>query len=392
MGFVLYAAHLFTIFGIALSNTFFGLTLLWCGLHFRRFKQSWPRQAAILIPLAAYSIGLVISVLFSSDFSVSSRHLREILSLTTLVLGLFLVRGAVETRRIYSLIILTTNLVAIYGICQYFLSDYGELTNRIPGPFSHYMTLSGVLLIGDFLLLARMAVGDGWRNPWSWVSLVLINGCLHLSLTRGAWVAATLTITALLILRGRRFFKVYAVVLLLTAVFAAFGPDAWRDRLMSIGDLRDISIYDRLCMVDAATYMISERPLFGVGPGIVDARYPIYRHPTAPRYTVPHLHNTFLELAAERGTVSLLAYLALMLLAMIAALRAYRAEGGAGGPRADLYLGVLLAVIGFNLNGLFEDNWRDTEIQRLILFLLAVPYILGHGTREESPNPPESDP
>ena len=33
-------------------------------------------------------------------------------------------------------------------------------------------------------------------------------------------------------------------------------------------------------------------------------------------------------------------------------------------------------MLGFNLAGLFEDNWRDTEVQRLALFLLAVPSCL----------------
>ena len=57
-------------------------------------------------------------------------------------------------------------------------------------------------------------------------------------------------------------------------------------------------------------------------------------------------------------------------------MRRYRAEGGAGGPRADLYLGAILALVGFNLAGLFEYNWGDVEVQRLALFLLAIPFCL----------------
>lgn len=377
LGYRLYAGHLFTVWGIALSNTLFGLTLLWSAFNPRYWRRDWPRHAPILVPLVLYSVALIVSTAFSSDPAHSSRHLREILSLATLVAALALVRGEREVRRIFDLLIFSTVLVAIYGIVQYYFTAYGELYNRIPGPFSHTMTLSGVLVIGDFLLLARMAIGDGWRRPWSWAGLVLINWCLMLSLTRGAWVAAVFTVTALLLIRGRRFLRLYGAVLLMIMLFAFFGPDAGFERLRSIGDLRDVSTYDRLCMVDAARYMISERPLFGIGPGMVKERYPIYRHPTAPRYTVPHLHNSFLELAAERGLVSLLAYLALMVTSGVAAFRGYRREGGPDGPRADLYLGAMLVLISFNLNGLFEDNWRDTEIQRLVLFLLAVPYALG---------------
>ena len=109
---------------------------------------------------------------------------------------------------------------------------------------------------------------------------------------------------------------------------------------------------------------------------MVEERYPIYRQPTAPRYLVPHLHNSFLQLAAERGLVSLAAYLWLMAASLRLAWRRYRFEGCEAGPRADLYLGTIVALAAFNLAGLFEYNWGDTEVQRLALFLLALPFCL----------------
>ncbi len=114
-------------------------------------------------------------------------------------------------------------------------------------------------------------------------------------------------------------------------------------------------------------------------------RYPIYREPTAPRFTVPHLHNNILQLGAERGLVSLVAFGWLMFAGVWAAWRQFRAEGGAWGGRADLYLGVLAALAGFNFAGLFENNWGDTEVQRLVLFLLAVPLCV------ETPEAAEDD-
>ncbi len=40
-------------------------------------------------------------------------------------------------------------------------------------------------------------------------------------------------------------------------------------------------------------------------------------------------------------------------LALAAAWRRLRREGGIRGPRADLHLGVLLALVAFNVAGLF---------------------------------------
>jgi O-antigen ligase len=113
--------------------------------------------------------------------------------------------------------------------------------------------------------------------------------------------------------------------------------------------------------------------------------YPIYRNPTAPRHTVGHLHNTFIDLAAERGLLSLAAYLWLMMAGAVVAARGWRR-----GEARDLNLGVLLAVVAFNIAGLFEANWRDTEVQRLVLFLLAAPFVVrsrgGDGAAASGPD------
>ncbi|MCP5116659.1 MAG: hypothetical protein GY953_38010, partial [bacterium] len=259
------------------------------------------------------------------------------------------------------------------------------LDRRIPGQFSHYMTFAGVLLLGVFLLVGRMMVENGWKRPRNWLALVLITTTLLLTLTRGAWIAAAIICTAVLLRRGRRFLPAYLAALAVVAVlFVSFGPETWKSRIASITDPRDESNYDRLSMLQAGFYMISERPLFGIGPGMVKDRYPIYRHPTAPRFKAAHLHNSFLQTAAERGLLSLAVYLWLMVAGLRMAYEGYRREGGAKGERADLYLGVMLALIGFNLAGLFEANWRDTEIQRLVLFLLAVPACLRGDESHES--------
>ena len=63
-------------------------------------------------------------------------------------------------------------------------------------------------------------------------------------------------------------------------------------------------------------------------------------------------------------------------LASHAAWRAYRDEGGKRGLRVDLYLGAGAALLAFSLAGLFENNWGDTEVQRMALFLLALPFCL----------------
>lgn len=399
LGWWFYLGHLATVWGIALSNALLGLTLLWCALpaQYARWRTTWhPRRLwraawPLLLPLGLYTVFLFVSVLASMDPALSRGHLREIFALSTLILTLLLVRDTAAARRVVDVLIGTAVVVALYGIAQSCTGGYGSLHHRISGPFSHYQTFAGVLLVGDLLLFARMVTGDGWRRRRHWVALALINWTLFATLTRGSWVALLIAVTVYAVLRARRSRWAYAVYLAAVVLFLTLAPDSWRARMRSIGDLQDASNYDRLCMVEAGLFMIAERPLFGLGPGMVEELYPIYRHPTAPRFTVPHLHNAFLELAAERGLLSLGAYLWLMAAAFVPALVGYRGEGGPHGHRADLYLGTMLVLLGFNLAGLFEDNWRDTEIQRLILFVLALPCCLRRealaGSADETDGP-----
>jgi O-antigen ligase len=174
-------------------------------------------------------------------------------------------------------------------------------------------------------------------------------------------------------------------------VISALPHRAVVQRVTSIFDLSDATNYDRVCMAYAGWGMIRERPLLGQGPRMVQERYPIYRHPTAPRYSVPHLHNSYLQLAAERGLPSLLAMLALVAVSLRRAWRDFRSQGGRSGPRADLYVGVFCSLAGFLVAGLFEDNWNDTEVQRIVLFLLALPFCLAQSREldNEEPGGPE---
>ncbi len=371
-----FVGHLISVWGLALSNALHALALLaalWrvvAGGDRPRVARQWPRMAILLAPLGTYAILLLVSIAQSIDPATSARDLGEVVSLATLPLALLFIRGARSLRRVVDLVLVMVCVVAVYGVVQYHFTDLGMLQNRIPGPFSHYQTYAGVLMVGDLLLLGRLLAGTGWRQPINWIGLAMINWALMMTLTRGPWVGVAVTLAAFVLFRSRKIALGYlAVGLMALAVM----PTSWSARVRSIGDLTDPSNYDRLCMLEAGLYMIEERPLFGLGPGMVRERYPIYRHPTAPRYVVAHLHNTFVQLAAERGLLSLAAYLWLMVASFVLAWRWYRRRGGAHGRDADLYLGTLLVLVGFNVAGLFEANWRDTEVQRLVLFVLAMP-------------------
>jgi O-antigen ligase len=381
LGYWLFSGHLLTVFGIALSNIFLALMLLTAPWTLRARRAAWAElapMAPLLVPLGVYALWLVGSIAASYDPVKSLGGLRELITLSALLLAPFFVRGEREVRRLVDALIGVGVLLAGTGLAQY-LMGYGDLDRRIRGPFSHYMTFSGLLLICDLLLIAAMILNRRRRRVWHWGALVVLNVALLGTLTRGVWVGLGLTLTIYLLVRAPRWLLAYIPVAL---VFVLLAPPRILHRIVSITDLQDHSNYDRLCMLKAGFTMVAERPWFGMGPEMVERRYPIYRPPSAPRYEIPHLHNSFLQLAAGRGLPSLAAYLALLAGSAAVAWRRYVREGRDAGPRADLYVGMLLALLAFNLAGLFENNWGDTEVQRPALFLLALPFCLGRAREE----------
>lgn len=366
-----FVAHIATVFlGIAMSNIFFGLALLaapWTRLE-RRLLD--PAVRPLLFALLGVVLALLVAVAFSIDPRVSARALSEPLNLLTAVLTVLLASDPRRLRRLITVVIVVAVGLGLLGSLQLLVQGEAGLASRVRGTLSHYMTFSGILAIGGGFLVARLLFGrPRW---WMWLTLIPVLVALLASLTRSAWIGLLVALVGLLTIRSPKL--PFLAVPLLAIFFAVLAPDSVRARLVSVFDPTDPSNYDRLCMVGAGLEMAHDRPLTGVGPELVSRVYPIYRHPTAPRIAVPHLHNAPLQILAERGLVGLLAWVALLATGITAAWRRWRAEGGAAGADADIWLGAIAALVAFLVAGVFEDNWGDSEVRRLALVALAVPF------------------
>ncbi|MEO8275459.1 MAG: O-antigen ligase family protein [Thermoanaerobaculia bacterium] len=410
--FGLYAAHLLTLFGIALSNVTLGVALLlFPALRAKRSARVAPSRVApsedegdlaafararpLLIAVLVYAALLVVAVIFSLDSATSVDALRELFTLAALPLAIGSISGERRLRWLLDAAILGAALTALFGLAQFWIG-FGDLDRRIRGPFSHVMTFAGILLLVDLVLIARLLfppsgemAGNVSRRRgifgqvWlAWGALLAINLALVGSLTRNAWLGLAFGGAWLLWMRRPR---LILLALPATVAFVAFAPVPILARALSVTNLSDESTYDRLCMLEAGARMVAEHPLLGVGPNMVERLYPIYRHASASRLNVPHLHDSYAQIAAERGIPALVSFLALIAVPIVRAWRGYRTEksaaetGRARGTRADLWLGVAAALLAFSLAGLFENNWGDTEVQRIALLLLAAPFCLELG-------------
>ena len=143
-----------------------------------------------------------------------------------------------------------------------------------------------------------------------------------MSQTRNAWLGALLGLTVVAVMRAPRLLWGLAAAV---AVLLLVRPEAVTNRLT----ITDRSSIDRYYQWQAGVDMVLDRPVFGQGPGMIQAAYPRYRWPEAPNPTTPHLHNNALQIAATRGLPCLVFFAWWVLVALATALAEARARPGA---------------------------------------------------------------
>ncbi len=359
--------QLWTIAAIGLSN---GLLILGLATApWKRRRHALRESAGLWIPIVVYLVLLLASILNSRITRQTLDGTGDLLNLTPALLAVVVLDRVRALRLTLYGFVGVAAFHAIQGLIQV-AQGGGDLETRITATFSHYMTFAGVLTLATTILIAWMLYRSGWRRWWSWLATGLLAAALAYALTRNAWVAlAAVLVLAALLHRG-----LWLVWLIPAALLVAtITPVHVAARMWTIGDLEDVSTYDRLCMLDAGITMVKERPLLGHGPDTIEHIYPAYAHPTAPRQRVAHLHNAYASLAAEQGVPAMLSMLTLFIGAIFLAWRGLKTDEP---EHRDLYAASLFGLVAFLVACLFEDYWADTEVQRIALMLAAVPYCL----------------
>lgn len=348
-----------------------------------------PLRHHPLTPPFLLFVGLtVLSATLSGDPGWSLWIARDTLRVTTFYLVLWYTRGSAHALRVWQGFLVVLTLMACYGLIQaYFcgarpgLFPHTWLANmcthaaRARGPFSIYMTFGGVLLLGALFFLACLA-NVPWRRAW-WMlpagALTIV--ALAVTYSRNAWLGFVAGALGLVVMT-RRATRVVLAVMAMALVVVAVSPSAVIQRARSMADLRDETIRDRLAMWRSGLSMIADHPLLGVGPGEVRAWYPQYRRPEAVRLSTGHLHNSAIQIAAERGLPALAVWIWLWVVFFREGRRILGRLGSKASRQRALVCASLGGVAGFLVAGLFEHNFGDGEVVMLVYALIALPFIV----------------
>jgi O-antigen ligase len=382
--FLLFALVFGLLASISVTQIALGALAVWMVLA-RRAGVIPPLRAPLLGPIVAFVVWTVIAALASERPLESLLTARNALNLAALFVVVNVLSEPALVRRFATWLLAGLGLLALVALVQVAACPGPEATGllrkctRARGFYSIYMTLGGVLavlLTSALPRLLRLQRDARWLAPGWLLGL----GALALTYVRGAWIGFAAGAVAALAGLGRRgLVGLLALVVLGMALLV--GLPRVRDRLTTIGTMSDDTTRDRVAMLEAGKRLVKEHPLTGVGPGQIKHVYPRVATPEAMRRSTSHLHNSPLQIAAERGVPGLAAWLWIFvafLLRGTAALRALPADAAA--DRA-LALGALAAVVAFLVAGLFEYNFGDTEVLLLTATLMAWPFALGRAAQ-----------
>lgn len=365
------------LFSIAISQILLGLALI--SLLVSRRPLLFPPR--LRYPLAAFIGWTLLSLAFSDAPLSGLSKVRKLFLFLILLLVYSAYRNRREVLRTFQGAILAGGIAGLLGLVQFsreylkieqqslpFYKNY--ITHQISGFMGHWMTFGGELMLVVVLVVSLMLfLRPGEMSGWWWLLLVPMSAALLLSFTRGIWLA-TLAGIAYLLARTKRPALCLGLPALILLLFL-LAPQWLKQREQSIFDTRtDSSNRARIVMLHTGLAMIAKHPWFGVGLERIGPEFMLYKPASLglPTAWYGHLHNNYIQIAAERGIPCLL----ILLWLFIEVFREGLTCGGSSlaDTRTMGHITVA-ATVALMVGGLFEYNFGDSEVLMLYLFVIG---------------------
>ena len=322
------------------------------------------------------------------------------------VFAFFIIKKHVRTVDVASMtvfaIIMIGTCSSLYAVFQYVTQSNAVLWQERPinyanrygsvfvNPNHHAGFLNCIIPITfSFLFFSR---GRKIAKIIGVLALCVTVFALYLTKSRGGWIAATLVTSVLMFLFLKKSVAKYSVPLLVIGVLSVgvgvfYFSDGFRERLLGVFSTNsNQSGMFRAWLWLPAFQMWVDHPIFGVGPGQFNIRFPEYR--TALTQLNPiHVHNDFLEILVEYGLIGGLLVLGLIGQIFTIINPALKREVGCiiktGCVYSDktfVFIGCTASTIGILVHSFFEFNLRIPAI--LMLLAICVSLLLALSDQE----------
>lgn len=359
-----------------------GIALL---LVFRR-RLEFPR---IWIPLAALFVWTILADALCPDPWTGRAQIKKffVFLFIPLLYGVF----ARQFAKVYWVIVgwaITATASGVWALVQFVMKyehtkHTGQnfylayLGRRITGFESHWLTFGALQLSVMLLLLAQWFFAKHRMPRWAYLSVFVLATAILLTWDRSIWLA-TVPAAFYLVWCWKPKWTLAIPVLLVVGFLVA--PSGTRERLFSLVNPHGDTDSNRFRLVTFFTgvEMVKAHPWFGLGPEEIRSNFDKYvpadiKRPLPAGY-YGHLHNLYVQYAAERGIPAVLFLLGFIGLTVWDCAQALRRAGSARSQQRFLLHGTIAVIIGMLIEGFFEYNLGDSEVLMMFICVVALGY------------------
>src|SRR5262245_337978 len=219
-------------FSIAAAQILLTIALvIWAALLLVRRE---PLEApSFFWPLVVYAGFTLVSAAFSIEPRTSIVDCKQLLLFLIVPLTFRLASGS-RGITLVTVVISCAAISAAFGIIQYGILHFDQLSLRPRGTLGHYMTYSGLLMLVIGVAIARLLFLT-WGRAWAALVLPALFVAVALTSTRSAIVGVCAGAALLFALTD---FRLFAIIPVIAAIFFALAPRLVTQRFVSIFDAR----------------------------------------------------------------------------------------------------------------------------------------------------------
>jgi putative inorganic carbon (HCO3(-)) transporter len=286
--------------------------LLMIGYFLRALSRDEDVRLPSTLPaLIAFVMLVLLSLMLSGDVeSGLSKTLRYLLFGAFTFLFVQLVRSRAELLTILRVLVVSSTLAALYGTVNFVTGHVERVSGPIGEANDFAYVLASVLPFGVYLTLRDRRL----RVLWALCSAVIVLA-LFGTLSRGALVGVAAVVLWAVATRRTRIGGVVAgTIVVAGTLLLAF--TLWRplidERLAAKSVVAQANVDSREAYWSAAARMAADHPILGVGPGRFGEEASNYVLNDPINIDKPVVHNSYLEVLAEGGVPTLIAFIALI--------------------------------------------------------------------------------
>jgi putative inorganic carbon (HCO3(-)) transporter len=395
-----FASAVSILFSIAVSQILLALAL--AALLLSGEKLRLPR---IWLPLVLFMAATLVSLAFSGNPAAGLPQVRKFYVFCELLVVFSCLRDMAIIRWLFLTWAGFAAITALRGFVQFwqkleYAHEIGRdsynyyVSERITGFMSHWNTFSAQEMFALLMLAAFLFFSPARRRIWVWLACAaVIMAAILLGETRGVWIA-TAGAGAYLLWFWRRWLVAAVPVAIVAAFFLS--PPVIRERFTSLLEPSKVdSNQHRIVTWRTGMVMIERHPLLGLGPEGVKLHFNEYVPPDIPR-PLPvgwygHLHDIYLQYAAERGIPAMLLMMWLLLQILWDFWRGLRLLPPGPSDRRFLLHGGIAVVLATLAEGVVEYNLGDSEVLTMFLIVVACGYLALEKEERLKPGVPEPE-